>query len=178
MLVIADEVATGFGRTGTLFASRAVRHPARTCWSWARASPAATCPLSATVASRRVYEAFLGPDLSESTFYHGHSFSGNALACAVARRHLELVDEWDVLANVVARADQLGARLAEPTSRAAPGVGAVRRRGLMDGRASWPRRPRACAGVGGCAPGRGRGVLLRPLGDVVVLMPMLTSTDE
>src|SRR5207247_816805 len=61
-------------------------------------------PQSATVASQRVFDAFLGPDLSEQTLYHGHSYGGNALACAVARRHLELLDERDVLANVRARA--------------------------------------------------------------------------
>ena len=101
VLLICDEVATGFGRTGKLFASE---------WAGPAFRPDLVClgkgitggylPLSATVASGPVFEAFDGADLSESTFYHGHSYGGNALACAVALRHLQLIDEWDVLANV------------------------------------------------------------------------------
>src|SRR4029453_16457586 len=68
-------------------------------------------PMSATVAGDRVYRAFLGPDLSERTFYHGHSYSGNPLARALPLRPLRLYDEWDVLADVRARAATL-ARLA------------------------------------------------------------------
>src|SRR5207302_30913 len=64
-------------------------------------------PMSATAASQRVYDAFLGEDLSERTFYHGHSYSGNALAAAVALRHLQLIGEWSVLENVRARSEQL-----------------------------------------------------------------------
>ena len=134
-------------------------------------------PMSATVASRRVWDAFLGPDLSERTFYHGHSYSGNALAAAVALRHLELFDEWDVLSNVAARAAQLDDAL---TRRIAPlpQVLEVRQRGLMVGieldppaeGLRWGRRASA-----GCVD---RGVLVRPLGDVVVLMPPLTTTAE
>jgi adenosylmethionine-8-amino-7-oxononanoate aminotransferase len=86
---------------------------------------------------------------------HGHSYSGNALAAAVALRHLELVDEWGVLANVVARSDQLGRRLAADVE-GRPGVGAVRQRGLMEGVQST-RRPTACGGAGGCAPERWHG---------------------
>ena len=88
--------------------------------------------MSATVANARVYEAFLGADLSERTFYHGHSYSGNALAAAVALRHLALFDEWDVLANVRARAADLAKGLAE---RVAPraAVKEIRQQGLMCG---------------------------------------------
>jgi adenosylmethionine-8-amino-7-oxononanoate aminotransferase len=133
-------------------------------------------PMSATVASGRVYEAFLGPDLSERTFYHGHSFGGNALAAAVALRHLQLLDEWDVLANVRARAAELAKGLAERVvPRAA--VREVRQQGLMCGielappaeGLRWGRRVSAA-----CVA---RGVLIRPLGDVIVLMPPLTVTS-
>jgi adenosylmethionine-8-amino-7-oxononanoate aminotransferase len=134
-------------------------------------------PMSATVASGRVYDAFLGEDLSERTLYHGHSYSGNALAAAVALRHLQLFDELDVLANVRDRSAQLAARLAaDVTGRA--GVAEVRQLGLMVGielappadGLRWGRRVSAA-----CVQ---RGVLIRPLGDVVVLMPILTSTAE
>jgi len=176
VLVIADEVATGMGRTGTLFACEQCQvRPDLLVMG--KGLTGGYLPLSATAASRRVYEAFLGPDLSESTFYHGHSFSGNALACAVARRHLELIDEWDVLDNVVARADQLGRAL---DHRVAPleGVREIRRRGLMTGVELDPPAEGLRWGRRVCAEAVSRGVLLRPLGDVVVLMPMLTSTPD
>jgi adenosylmethionine-8-amino-7-oxononanoate aminotransferase len=176
VLVIHDEVATGFGRTGTLFASEQ-------CGAQpdlmviGKGITGGYLPLAATVASQRVWEAFLGEDLSERTLYHGHSYSGNALGAAVALRHLELLDEWDVLANVRARADQLGSLLAERIEPLA-GVAEVRRCGLMTGvelappaeGLRWGRRVSA-----GCVE---RGVLIRPLGDVVVLMPPLTTTAE
>ncbi|MCX6509434.1 MAG: aminotransferase class III-fold pyridoxal phosphate-dependent enzyme, partial [Actinobacteria bacterium] len=83
VLLIADEVATGFGRTGTLFATEQCRiRPDLMCIG--KGLTGGYLAMAATVASRRVYEAFLGPDLSEMTLYHGHSFSGNALAAAVA----------------------------------------------------------------------------------------------
>ncbi len=176
VLVVHDEVATGFGRTGTLFASEqcGVRPDLLVL---GKGITGGYLPLAATVASERVWAAFLGPDLSEKTFYHGHSYSGNALGCAVALRHLELLDEWDVLANVDARAGQLGALLAERIEPLAA-VGAVRRCGLMTGvelappaeGLRWGRRVSA-----GCVE---RGVLIRPLGDVIVLMPPLTTTAE
>ena len=176
VLVIHDEVATGFGRTGTLFASEqcGVQPDLLVI---GKGITGGYLPLAATVASQQVWEAFLGPDLSEKTFYHGHSYSGNALGCAVALRHLELLDEWDVLANVTERAEQLGRLLAE---RIEPldGVAEVRRCGLMTGvelappadDLRWGRRVSAA-----CVD---RGVLIRPLGDVIVLMPPLTTTDD
>lgn len=174
VLVIHDEVATGFGRTGTLFATEqcGVQPDLMVI---GKGISGGYLPLAATVASQRVWEAFLGADLSERTFYHGHSYSGNALGCAVALRHLELFDEWDVLGNVAARAEQLGTLLAERIEPLA-GVGEVRRHGLMTGielappadGLRWGRRVSAA-----CVA---RGVLIRPLGDVIVLMPILTST--
>ncbi|HVC66796.1 MAG TPA: adenosylmethionine--8-amino-7-oxononanoate transaminase [Acidimicrobiales bacterium] len=176
VLLICDEVATGFGRTGRLFASE---------WAGPDFRPDLMClgkgisggylPLSATVVSRPVYEGFLGEDLGTTTFYHGHSYGGNALACAVALRHLQLLEEWDVLAHVRTVADHLGTRL-DSAVAGLDGVAEVRRRGLMvgvelappEGSVRWGRRV--------CAAAVHRGVLLRPLGDVVVLMPPLTST--
>lgn len=175
VLVICDEVATGFGRTGTLFASEqcGVR-PDLLCLG--KGLTAGYLAQSATVADGRVYEAFLGPDLSERTFYHGHSYSGNALAAAVGLRHLELLEEWDVLANVRARAEQLRGLLAERIAGMVP-VGAVRQQGLMAGVELTPPREDLRWGRRVCAAAVARGVLLRPLGDVVVLMPPLTVTD-
>jgi adenosylmethionine---8-amino-7-oxononanoate aminotransferase len=176
VLVIADEVATGFGRTGTLFASEQCRiRPDLLVVG--KGITGGYLPLSATVASRRVYEAFLGPDLSERTFYHGHSYSGNALACAVASRHLELLDAGDVLANVRERAGQLAGLLAERVAPS-PAVREIRQRGLMVGVELVARPPAPDRwGRRVCAEAVRRGVLLRPLGNVVVLMPMLTTTE-
>jgi adenosylmethionine-8-amino-7-oxononanoate aminotransferase len=175
VLLICDEVATGFGRTGTLFASEqcGLRPDLLVLGKGLTAGYLAQ---SATVASGRVFEAFLGPDLSDKTLYHGHSYSGNALACAVALRHLELIDEWHVLDNVRDRSIELRALLDE---RIAPldEVGEVRLQGLMGGVELAPATSGLRWGRRVCAEAVRRGVLLRPLGDVVVLMPPLTVTS-
>ena len=175
VLLIADEVATGFGRTGTLFASEQcdIRPDIMTI---GKGLTGGYLPMAATVTSGAVFDAFLGPDLSEFTLYHGHSFSGNALAAAVARRHLQLFFEWDILANVRARAAQLAARLEEVSRFDA--VKEVRQKGLMVGVELAPPKEGLRWGRRVCAEAVRRGVLLRPLGDVVVLMPILTSSPE
>ncbi|MGD0880722.1 MAG: adenosylmethionine--8-amino-7-oxononanoate transaminase [Acidimicrobiales bacterium] len=178
VLLICDEVATGFGRTGRLFASE---------WAGPDFRPDIMClgkgisggylPLSATVASTRVFEAFDGEDLGATTFYHGHSYGGNALACAVALRHLRLLEEWDVLDHVVTVSRHLEERLAGSIS-GLDGVAAVRQRGLMAGVELAPPAGATRWGRRVCASAVRRGVLLRPLGDVVVIMPPLTSTAD
>jgi len=175
-LLICDEVATGFGRTGTLFASEqcGIRPD---LLALGKGLTGGYLPMSATVASGRVFNAFLGPDLSERTLYHGHSYGGNALAAAVALEHLRLLLEWDVTANVRARSAQLGALLAERVG-SLDAVKEIRLRGLMcgvelaapDAEARWGRRV--------CAAAVRRDVLLRPIADTIVLMPILTSTAE
>jgi adenosylmethionine-8-amino-7-oxononanoate aminotransferase len=174
VLLICDEVATGFGRTGTLFASEQCGlRPDLLCLG--KGITGGYLAMSATVASGRVYDAFLGADLGPETFYHGHSYGGNALAAAVALEHLRLLEAWDVLANVRARAAQLSALLADRIAGRA-GVGEVRQRGLMAGIELAPPEPGLRWGRRVCAGAVTRGVLLRPLGDVVVLMPPLTIT--
>ncbi len=175
-LLICDEVATGFGRTGSLFASeQAGLCPDLLCLG--KGITGGYLAMSATVASGRVFEAFLGGDLGPETFYHGHSYGGNALAAAVALEHLRLVESWDVLANVRARAEQLAVLLAENVAPRAS-VRAIRQRGLMVGVELAPPGPGLRWGRRVCAGAVERGVLLRPLGDVVVVMPPLTITGE
>jgi adenosylmethionine---8-amino-7-oxononanoate aminotransferase len=175
VLLVCDEVATGFGRTGTLFAAEQCGlRPDLLCLG--KGLTGGYLPLSVTVASQRVFDAFLGPDLSEQTLYHGHSYGGNALACAVARRHLELLEEGDVLANVRARSDELRAML-DAGVASHPAVREVRLRGLMGGIELAPPRDGLRWGRRVCAAAVERGVLLRPLGDVVVVMPPLTITS-
>ncbi|HEY2999409.1 MAG TPA: adenosylmethionine--8-amino-7-oxononanoate transaminase [Acidimicrobiales bacterium] len=175
VLLVCDEVATGFGRTGTLFAGEqcGLRPD---LLAIGKGMTGGYLPMSATVASDRVYRAFLGPDLSERTFYHGHSYSGNALAAAVALRHLQLVEERDVVANVRARAATLR-RLAGERLAPLAAVADVRLCGLMGGVELAPPAAGLRWGRRVCAAAVRRGVLLRPLGDVVVLMPPLTVTD-
>jgi adenosylmethionine-8-amino-7-oxononanoate aminotransferase len=176
VLVIADEVATGFGRTGKLFACEwSGTRPDLLCLG--KGLTAGYLPMSATVAAGRVHDAFLGEDLGPRTFYHGHSFAGNALAAAVAIEHLRLIAKWRVLDNVSARADQLGEQLTASVA-GHPAVREVRRRGLMVGVELAPPGPGLRWGRRVCAGTVARGVLLRPLGDVVVVMPPLTVTAE
>ena len=176
VLIIADEVATGFGRTGTLFACEQIGlRPDLLCMG--KGLTGGYLPMSATAACPRVYDAFLGEDLGERTFYHGHSYSGNALAAAVALRHLQLIDEWAVLENVRARSEQLAKGLEAQVS-GRPAVADVRVRGLMGGIELAPPADGLRWGRRVCAAAVRRGVLLRPLGDVVVVMPPLTTTAE
>ena len=176
VLLICDEVATGFGRTGTLFASeQAGIRPDLMCLG--KGLTAGYLAMSATVASGRVFDAFLGDDLGSRTLYHGHSYGGNALAAAVALRHLELLDAWDVLANVRERSDELRALLDDRIA-SKPTVADVRLLGLMGGVELAPPRDGLRWGRRVSAATVERGVLLRPLGDVVVLMPPLTITSE
>jgi adenosylmethionine-8-amino-7-oxononanoate aminotransferase len=173
VLLICDEVATGFGRTGTLFASeQAGLRPDILCLG--KGIAAGYLPMSATIVSGRVFDAFLGEDLGPKTLYHGHSFGGNALAAAVALRHLQLLDDWNVLGNVNERSAQLGALL-ERRIASSEKVKDIRLLGLMCGVELHPgeRRGRLV-----CAEAVKRGVLLRPLGDVVVVMPPLTITES
>jgi len=162
VLLIHDEVATGFGRTGTLFATeqcgRRVR-PDLLCLG--KGITGGYLPMAVTVASGRIYDAFAG-----HAFAHGHSYGGNALAAAVALRHLRLLGERDVLANVRERSAQLEARL-----RSVPGVEAVRVKGLLCGVDVAPGSGRAV-----CDASVAAGVLLRPIGDTVIVVPPLTIT--
>jgi len=175
-LLVCDEVATGFGRTGTLFASEQCGlRPDLLCLG--KGITGGYLAMSATAASGRVFEAFLGEDLGPQTFYHGHSYGGNALAAAVALEHLNLLESRDVLANVRARAMQLAELLAR---RVAPNraVQEIRQRGLMVGVELAPPKDGLRWGRRVCAGAVERGVLLRPLGDVVVVMPPLTITED
>ncbi|HEX2038630.1 MAG TPA: aminotransferase class III-fold pyridoxal phosphate-dependent enzyme [Acidimicrobiales bacterium] len=162
VLVICDEVATGFGRTGTLFASEQCGiRPDLLCLG--KGMTGGYLPMSATVASRAVFESFLGDDLGPRTLYHGHSYGGNALAAAVALRHLHLLDEWDVLANVRARSAQLAALLADRSPRV---CGLLAGFDVLSGKEA--RRV--------CAEAVRRGVFLRPIGGTILVVPPLTVT--
>jgi adenosylmethionine-8-amino-7-oxononanoate aminotransferase len=171
-LLIADEVMTGFGRTGAMFAcEHAGVRPDIVCL--AKGITGGTLPFAATVASAAVHDAFGG-----ATFHHGHSFCANPLGCAVALESLRLFDETPVLA----RARAIGARIRAHLVplRARPGVADVRGLGAIQ--AVELRAPDAgyTAAVGPrlYAAALERGVLLRPLGNVLYAMPPLCVTDD
>jgi adenosylmethionine-8-amino-7-oxononanoate aminotransferase len=173
VLLICDEVATGFGRTGSLFASEQCGI-SPDLLALGKGLTAGYLPMAATAANPRVYDAFLGEDLGPKTLYHGHSYSGNALASAVALKHIELLRSWNVLDNVLARSAQLDGLLDEMIAPLETVVD-IRLQGLMCGVELAPGNRR---GRRVCAAAVKRGVLLRPLGDVVVIMPPLTITED
>jgi len=181
VLLIADEVATGFGRTGRLFACEHedVR-PDLMCL--AKGLSGGYLPLAATLATDRVYQAFLGHPRERRTFFHGHTFTGNALACAAALASLDVFQTDRVLDRIHQLADRLAGLLAPLADR--PHVGQVRRRGLMVGielvadRASRrPYPPEERRGWHACLAARRGGAWIRPLGDVLVLMPPYCISD-
>jgi adenosylmethionine---8-amino-7-oxononanoate aminotransferase len=183
VLLIADEVATGFGRTGTLFAcTQEGVTPDLLCL--AKGLTGGYTPLAATLTAPRIYEQFLGahPD-DRRTFYHGHSFTGHPLGCAAALASLDLFERDRVLDNLPAKIERLQRALASLADH--PHVGDIRQRGLMvgielvrDRATAQPFPGQAATGARVCAAARPSGVILRPLGDVVVLMPPLSITHD
>ncbi len=175
LLLIADEVAVGFGRTGTMFACEQEDvEPDLLCL--AKGLTGGYLPLAATLATEEIYGAFLGEPHEGRTFFHGHTYTGNALGCAAALASLDLLETRDVLGNVDRIAGVLADRLADLADH--PHVGEIRRKGLMVGielvadrvgNHAFPDDRRTGHLVTLAA--RRRGVVLRPLGDVVVLMP-------
>jgi adenosylmethionine-8-amino-7-oxononanoate aminotransferase len=133
-------------------------------------------PLAATLATDEIYNAFLDEPAQGKTFYHGHTYTGNPLACAAALASLELLERNRVLDNVRHNAELLARRLAE--LRDHPHVGEVRQKGIMAGIELVASRadqkafdPATRIGHRVVLAVRDRGVVLRPLGDVIVLMP-------
>jgi adenosylmethionine---8-amino-7-oxononanoate aminotransferase len=173
VLLICDEIATGWGRTGRMFATEATAlRPDLLCMG--KGMTGGYLPMSATAACRRVYDAFLGDDLSDRTFYHGHSYGGNALAAAVALRHLELLQEEDVFGNVREHSAQLRARLDDRIAGLA-GVTDIRLCGLMAG-VDVDCTEDALRARRTCAAATQSGVLMRSLGPSIILVPPLTIT--
>jgi adenosylmethionine-8-amino-7-oxononanoate aminotransferase len=180
-LLVCDEVATGFGRTGTMFAveQEGVRPDLMTV---AKGISGGYLPLAATLATEAIFESFLGPHDAKRTFFHGHTYAGNPLACAVASASLQLMRERKVIEGLPAKIQALSLAL-EPARRMEH-VGDVRQRGLMVGielvrdRATKAEYDYALrAGHRVCLEARKLGAILRPLGNVVVLMPPLAMTE-
>lgn len=175
VLLIADEVAVGFGRTGTLFACEQEQvTPDLMCL--AKGITGGYLPLAATLCTDAIYEAFLGPPAAGRTFYHGHTYTGNALGCAAAIASLTLFEQNRVLENVQANAAIIAAELAPLQNH--PHVGEIRQKGILVGielvqdrelQAGFPGERRTGHRVTIAA--RKRGAIIRPIGDVVTLIP-------
>ncbi len=182
-LLICDEVATGFGRTGTMFAcEQAEVEPDLMCVG--KGLTGGYLPLAATLATEAIFETFLAPYEEMATFFHGHTFTGNPLGCAAALASLDVFEEEQTIAHVGEIAAQLHGRLDEEVA-ALPSVGDVRRHGLMVGielvqdretRAHYPAASRV--GYRACMAARPHGVIIRSLGDTIILMPPLSITKE
>lgn len=182
VLLIADEVATGFGRTGRMFACE---HegvtPDLLCLS--KGLTAGYLPLGATLATQEIYDAFLGPIDSGKTFYHGHTFTGNPLACAAAIASLDLFKSERTLEHLAPKIEQLRGHLDRLSQN--PHVGQVRQCGFIAGieivrdkatRASYPYALQVGAQI--CHHARQYGVILRPLADTIVIFPPLSIRPE
>jgi adenosylmethionine-8-amino-7-oxononanoate transaminase len=164
VLMIADEVATGFGRTGTMFAVEQENvRPDFLCL--AKALTAGYTPLAATLTTERVYRAFYGPLRKNSTFFHGHSYTGHPLGAAVARANLQVIQRTKLLEKTRESAHLMRDELR--SFEALPAVKSVRQAGLMAGveLAEKGMGKRVCRGL------LKKGIWLRPLSDTVVIMP-------
>jgi adenosylmethionine-8-amino-7-oxononanoate transaminase len=177
VLMIADEVATGFGRTGKMFAcEREDVVPDLMCLS--KGITGGYMPLAVTLATQEIYDAFLGEFRDLKTFFHGHSYSGNPLACAAAMACLDLFEKEQTLTDLKGKIEILGEWLTEALSL--EHVGDVRNAGFMAGielvKDKQTKEPYDWGEKMGwrvaCAA-RDRGVFIRPLGNVIVVMPPL-----
>jgi adenosylmethionine-8-amino-7-oxononanoate aminotransferase len=177
VLMIADEVAVGFGRTGKMFACEHENvSPDLMCV--AKGITGGYMPLAATLATQKIFDAFLGQPWEGRTFFHGHTYTGNPLACAAALASLDLFKRDNLIQQVEQKSRQLAHMLDE--LRELPHVGDIRQKGFMVGIELVADKatktlfdPKRRLGAEVCARIRRHGVILRPLGDVLVLMPPL-----
>jgi adenosylmethionine---8-amino-7-oxononanoate aminotransferase len=176
VFLICDEVATGFGRTGTMFACEQ-EGVAPDFLCLAKGLTGGYLPLAATLTTDRVHDGFLGAHEDYRTFFHGHTYTGNPLACAAALASLDAFEEERTLALLEPKMALL-AQLIEDLVEPLPHVAEVRRCGFMCGielaaGGVRPYEPAARMGHQVTLAARARGAIVRPLGDVVILMPPL-----
>jgi adenosylmethionine-8-amino-7-oxononanoate aminotransferase len=176
VLLICDEVAVGFGRTGTMFACQQ-EDVAPDLMCVAKGITGGYLPLAATLTTEEIYAGFLGEHQEYRTFFHGHTYTGNPLACAAALATLDVFESERTLERLGPKIALLGELLDELVAPL-PTVAEVRRRGFMTGiqLTSFPVTARMGHQVTLAA--RRRGAIVRPLGDVVVLMPPLSISDD
>lgn len=181
VLLICDEVATGFGRTGNLFAcDQEEVTPDILCLG--KGLTGGYLPMAATMARPEIFDAFLGSVASSRQFFHGHTFAGNPLAAAAALASIDLLERDAVVEQVRAKGEWLRERLGAVVDH--PHVGSLRGRGLMCGIELVQDRetktsfdPSELVGRRICQRALAKGVWIRPLGDVIVLMPPLVANE-
>lgn len=182
ILMIADEVATGFGRTGNMFACEheGVK-PDILCL--AKGITGGYLPLAATITTEKIYSAFLGRYKDFKTFFHGHTYTGNQLACAAALANLELFRTERTLKKMEGKTEILRNGLSRILEF--PHVGDVRQKGFMvgielvrDKKTKEPYPIEDKMGIKVCNIAREKGLLIRPLGNVIVLMPPLSISHQ
>jgi len=174
VLLICDEVATGFGRTGTMFAvEREGVSPDFMCL--AKGITGGYLPLAATLTTEAVYEGFLGAPSEAKTFFHGHTYTGNPIACAVALANLDIFRDERTIEALQPKIELLDRRLAEIAQM--PGVTEVRSRGVMVGIDLGEHDPELRLGHRVTREARERGAMIRPLSEVIVLMPPLAISE-
>jgi adenosylmethionine-8-amino-7-oxononanoate aminotransferase len=175
VLLICDEVATGFGRTGTMFAvEREGVSPDFMCL--AKGITGGYLPLAATLTTEAVYEGFLGAPADGKTFFHGHTYTGNPIACAVALANLDVFRDERTIEALQPKIELLDRRLTEIAEM--PGVTEVRSRGVMVGIDLGEHDPELRLGHRVTQEARKRGAMIRPLSEVIVLMPPLAISES
>ncbi len=174
VFLIADEVATGFGRTGKMFACQHEGvSPDFLCL--AKGITGGYLPLAATLTTQKVYEGFLFDHRKQKTFFHGHTYTGNPLSCAAALANLEIFQKQRTLNKLVPKIKFLANKLKKFYNL--PSVAEVRQKGFMAG-IELKGNPEDRAGAKVCQRVRQYGVILRPLGNCIVLMPPLSISIE
>jgi adenosylmethionine---8-amino-7-oxononanoate aminotransferase len=174
VLLICDEVATGFGRTGTMFACEQ-EEVAPDFLCLAKGITGGYLPLAATLTTERVYEGFLGAPEEQRTFFHGHTYTGNPLACAAALANLDVFESERTIERLQPKIRLLAERLQRVAAR--PEVAEVRRCGFMTGIDLGEHDPALRMGHRVTLEARERGAIVRPLGDTVVLVPPLSISE-
>jgi len=182
ILLIADEVAVGFGRTGTIFACEQ-EGVLPDLMAVAKGISGGYLPLAATLTTEEVYSAFLGEYQELKSFFHGHSYTGNPLACSAALASLEIFEKDHTLEKLKGKISFLEERL--KCFLNLPQVGEVRQKGFMVGiELVKDRESKECyslkekIGIKVILEARKRGLVIRPLGDVIVIMPPLSISYE
>jgi adenosylmethionine-8-amino-7-oxononanoate transaminase len=181
-LLIADEVLTGFGRTGTMFACEQ-EGVTPDLMAVAKGLTGGYLPLAATLTTEEIFRAFLGDYREFKTFFHGHSYTGNQLGCAAALANLRVFKEEQTLVKIQPKCERLRAGL--EGLRAVPHVGDVRHIGMIgavelfqDVATKEPFPLADKVGIRVCAEMRERGVLTRPIGNTIILLPPYCISDQ
>jgi adenosylmethionine-8-amino-7-oxononanoate aminotransferase len=182
ILLIADEVAVGFGRTGSLFACEQEGvSPDLMCI--AKGLTGGYLPVAVTMTTDTIYQAFLGDIQEGKTFYHGHTFTGNPLGCAAALANIEVIEQSGLIKHVQHLAQKLSGELEKFNELSH--VGDIRQKGLMvgielvkDELTKEPYTLEENIGHQVTLEARERGLIIRPLGNVIVLMPILAMSEE